>query len=105
MRMSEKLNHDQMTGFQFGLSVAGVLVAVLLFGFIVLIAYLPTRPEPVDQDLIDQRVATLAEVNSKQHALATSYGWVDQTKGVVRIPIERAMELTERDLRGGAFGE
>jgi hypothetical protein len=28
-----------------------------------------------------------------------SYGWIDQQKGVVRIPIERAMELTaERGL-------
>lgn len=89
----------------FSLSVAGIILAILMFGFIILIAYLPTRPKPVDQDLIDQRLAILAEVNSKQHSLANSYGWVDQTKGVVRIPIERAMELTERDLRGEALRE
>ena len=104
MPMSEKLNHDQMTRTQFYLSVAGTILAILMFGFIILIAYLPTRPEPVDQDLIDQRLAIL-EVNSKQHALANSYGWVDQTNGVVRIPIERAMVLTERDLRGEAVSE
>tara|TARA_Y100000588_G_C14277222_1_gene934976 strand:+ start:4915 stop:5226 length:312 start_codon:yes stop_codon:yes gene_type:complete len=103
--MSDKLNQNQMNRMHFSLSVAGIILAILMFGFIILIAYLPTRPKPVDQDLIDQRLAILAEVNSKQHSLANSYGWVDQTKGVVRIPIERAMELTERDLRGEALRE
>ncbi len=96
--MSDTVENDRPSRRQLALSVVGILGAIFMFAFIILIAYLPTRPEPVDQALIDRRLATLAEVNSEQHDLATTYGWVDQSKGIVRIPIERAMELTVRDL-------
>ena len=79
-------------------SVLGVLGAIFMFAFILLIAYLPTRPLPVDQAAIDKRLATLAEVRAAQHDLATTYGWIDKTKGIVRIPIEHAMELMVEEL-------
>lgn len=41
-----------------------------------------------------QRAKNLAELREKQNAQATSYGWVDQKAGVVRLPIGRAIELT-----------
>ena len=31
----------------------------------------------------------------------TTYGWVDKDEGIVRIPIEQAMELTLKDLNQG----
>jgi hypothetical protein len=43
------------------------------------------------------RKALLNEHRTKEHAAASSYAWVDQPKGVVRLPIERAIELTVRD--------
>lgn len=44
------------------------------------------------------RAAKLAELRAKEKALATSYGWVDEKAGVVRLPIDRAVELTIREL-------
>jgi len=44
-----------------------------------------------------ERKALLQEHRQKEHADATTYGWVDQKAGVVRLPIERAIELTVRD--------
>lgn len=41
---------------------------------------------------------TLKELHEKEAKQASSYGWVDQKAGVVQLPIERAMELTARDL-------
>jgi hypothetical protein len=46
----------------------------------------------------------LEQALAEQNQLLNSYGWVDQKTGVVRIPIDRAMELLlERGLpvRGG----
>jgi hypothetical protein len=41
----------------------------------------------------------LAEMRAEEDAILHSYGWVDQTNGVVRIPIEAAMQLVvERGL-------
>jgi hypothetical protein len=39
-------------------------------------------------------------VRAQEEAWLESYGWVDKPSGVVRIPIERAMELmVEREKR------
>lgn len=44
-----------------------------------------------------ERQALLNEHRQKERADATTYGWVDQKAGVVRLPIDRAIELTVRD--------
>jgi hypothetical protein len=35
----------------------------------------------------------LRDIRAQEEALLQSYGWVDQSTGTVRIPIDRAMEL------------
>ena len=37
-------------------------------------------------------------LQKEQTAQAGQYAWIDQSKGVVQLPISRAMELTVRDL-------
>jgi hypothetical protein len=44
------------------------------------------------------RRQALKELHEKETKQSSSYGWVDQKAGVVQLPIERAMELTARDL-------
>jgi hypothetical protein len=43
------------------------------------------------------RLEALKDLQQKSLTAATSYGWVDQQKGIARIPIDRAIELTVRD--------
>ncbi len=45
----------------------------------------------------DDRRKLLAEHRTKEQAEAASYAWLDQKAGVVRLPIDRAIELTIRD--------
>ena len=40
----------------------------------------------------------LKQLQKDSTAALTSYAWVDKNKGTVRIPVERAMELTMADL-------
>jgi hypothetical protein len=48
----------------------------------------------------------MQEMVTEQEAILNSYGWVDKEAGVVRIPIERAIELTlERGLPPQGQGE
>ena len=45
--------------------------------------------------------ADLAALRAPKHARLSSYGWIDRPSGIVRLPIERAMQLTaERGLAG-----
>lgn len=40
------------------------------------------------------RRAAYSELHEGQTSQATKYAWIDQSAGVVQLPIERAMELT-----------
>ena len=96
--MSEIENRSRTSTRQRTLLVLGILGAIFLFAIILLIAYLPTRHMPIDQVQIEERRATLGEVEAEQHRRAHTYGWVDEPNGILRIPIDRAVELTVREL-------
>ena len=54
----------------------------------------PPQPRLQENPRVDLRA-----IRAEEDKLLHSYGWVDQSKGVVHIPIERAMDiLTERGL-------
>lgn len=52
--------------------------------------------ESFDEEAIraKQRYEILAKVQEENKTLTASYAWADQAKGTVRIPVDRAMELT-----------
>jgi hypothetical protein len=52
-----------------------------------------TRPLPLEPRLQVNPAQELREMRRAEEALLTSYGWVDQEAGLVRIPIARAMEM------------
>jgi hypothetical protein len=52
----------------------------------------PVKLFPTPQLLIDEP-KTLAEIRAGEEKILKGYGWVDQQKGVVRIPVEQAMDL------------
>ena len=77
----------------------GIVLLFLFFGIFVLVLvaaaphgnnYEAKRAEAREKKLNDARNAANQELNS--------YAWVDKGKGIARIPIDRAMELTLRDL-------
>jgi len=51
------------------------------------------RQIPPDPRLQVNGPADLAAFRAKEEAELHSYGWVDREAGIVRIPIDRAMEL------------
>lgn len=78
-----------------------VILCFAAFGWLAKRIYVPHAADvqPVEGVLTPaERKALLNEQRAKEQAAATTYGWVDQSKGVVRLPIDRAIELTVRDL-------
>ena len=70
----------------------GTFAALALFAVIGAYSARMTREYPdYDQDRAVQRYITLAQVRHDEQALITGVAWVDQSKGIVRIPIEEAM--------------
>ncbi len=54
--------------------------------------YLPPRPFPAPE-LQATPLSDLEKLQSAQRARIERYGWIDQSKGLLRIPIKRAMEI------------
>lgn len=89
-------------------SVALVVVGFALFIGAVWFAFVRTRPTNLDPDVskldkteqwkfsAEGREARLKELQARV-AAADSYGVIDAKGGVVRLPIERAMELVVRE--------
>lgn len=78
-------------------SILSIFVLFVLFAVVVYYVYVPKQTGVFVGDGIhsaSQRTATLAELHAKDAEQASSYGWVDQNAGVIRLPLERAMDLT-----------
>jgi hypothetical protein len=75
------------------------LVALGLLGglFKFFDSQIPLAPQvvrlPPEPRLEQSPPRDLAEIRMAEEHLLTGYSWVDQSKGVVRIPVDRAMDL------------
>lgn len=77
-----------------------VLLCFAALGWVVRRAYLPAAHVEVKVEGVRtpaERAALLAEQRAAARAAASTYGWVDQSAGVVRLPLDRAMELTAQE--------
>jgi hypothetical protein len=77
----------------------GIMLLFALFGVIVLAIIGPApRQSGYEETRAKKRVENLKTLREEADKALTTYGWIDKNKGVARIPIERAMELTVAEL-------
>jgi hypothetical protein len=92
------------------LAVAAVFILLSVFGVLAHRVYLGSRtpapqnetPDNLGKDLAwratpEARRAYLADLRKAQAKQAQTYAWVDQKKGIVQIPIDRAMDLIVKE--------
>ena len=72
-----------------------------LFAFIVRAAWIHHQPAaPGDGIHTDaQRAKTLLDLQTKEKEAAKNYAWIDHSKGIVRLPTDRAVALTIEELK------
>jgi hypothetical protein len=82
-------------------AVVGVIASVVVFVIIVLLQVLFFSMSDAEMVRKDPGLASepLVDLINTQRADLDSYKWVDQKKGVVGVPITRAMELVLADDR------
>ena len=77
----------------------GVVCLFILFGLIVLAVIGPSpRTSDYEETRAKKRMEKLKALHEETQKDLTTYAWIDKNKGVARIPIDRAMELTVADL-------
>ena len=73
----------------------GVVLLFALFGVIVLAIIGPSpRGSNYEETRAKKRMENLKTSREDADKALNNYAWIDKNKGVVRIPISRAMELT-----------
>jgi len=80
----------------FKLTVYGVVIAAGFFVMFYLVrsAYHEYNPPPVNRARALERAKVRNELTTKAISNLTTSGWVDQAKGIVRLPIARAIQMT-----------
>ncbi|MFI5335233.1 MAG: hypothetical protein ACHQ5A_00480 [Opitutales bacterium] len=94
-----------------GLTAVVVIAAALLFAVVVHRFYHPApavaprgnaTPEDFSEDVRwkmtpEGRARRLADLRGHEYGEATTYAWIDRPAGIVRLPIDRAVELIVRE--------
>ena len=98
-----KITPIVLTGLGLALSVA--IVGVVVFGIFHYLGAHPAssaRPNPMSADdsqvppapqIAEHPAIEIQQLHDQEDRVLSTYGWTDKKAGVVRIPIDRAMEL------------
>ena len=89
-------------------SVAAVFAGFALFLLLVYLARQPEGPVQVEPEKIPEeerwkftnegRAQHLAGLRAHEQQQATTYAWIDRPRGVVQLPLDRAMALTVQEI-------
>jgi cytochrome c len=77
----------------------GLVMILLFFGLSLFLVVARQTIPTVDENRSEQRLKILSDLNAENEKILYQYRWIDKSKGVVGIPIGRAMDLVLIDLR------
>jgi hypothetical protein len=80
----------------------GFLIACLLFSATVVMVKWSVPVPAIDADRAAVRAKALAEIRAAGSQALNHPGWIDENRGLMRLPIEVAMQITEREWRDPA---
>src|SRR5882672_11175990 len=61
-----------------------------------------TQPAPVGANRVEERYKFLQEQRAADARALSEYDWQDKDKGIVRLPVQRAVELTVQEWQNPA---
>ena len=70
----------------------GFASAVVFFVILTAIARFSINVPPIDVDRGAERAKALATIRTNEDKSLTTLGWADQSRGLVRIPIDQAIQ-------------
>jgi len=79
-----------------------VVIVCLIFAALVWKTRQYTTPPALGAERAAERAKALAELRAAETDALQNVGWIDQSKGLVRIPIAEAMKLTEKQWQNPA---
>jgi len=80
------------------LALASFLGFILFVGFVFVMLGVGSARPTFEMKRAQERLEKLKVHQARDKELLETYGWVNESAGIPRLPIERAMELTVQDL-------
>jgi hypothetical protein len=80
----------------------GILGSFLIMAALVWAMRYYTRPAPLGEDRIAVRLKALGELRAQEAEELSTYAWLDQAKGIVRLPIAEATKIALREWQNPA---
>ncbi|MGA2030339.1 MAG: hypothetical protein ABSG87_09740 [Verrucomicrobiota bacterium] len=74
-------------------AVIGFIVASLIFIALVVVVKFSLKVPDIDADRGTERARDLSEIRAAETTALENAGWIDEQRGIVRLPIETAIEL------------
>ena len=75
-------------------SAISIVGTFLIVALLVLAMRHYTQPTPVGANRVEERYKFLQDQRAADAKALNEYDWMDKDKGIVRLPVQRAMELT-----------
>ena len=101
--MNETQHQLEPPGQRVGMAyLIGIVGALVIIGVLSWAMYNYMQPEPLGKNRREERAKALAEVRAYNNDQLNNVGWVDQTKGLVRLRIQDAMNIVEREWQNPA---
>jgi hypothetical protein len=73
-------------------AVPGFIIASLIFIALAIVVKFSVRVPAIDADRNAARAKALAEMRATEDKSLNAAGWIDQSRGIVRLPIDTAMQ-------------
>jgi hypothetical protein len=77
----------------------GFIVASLIFIALVVMVKFSVHVPAIDADRAATISKALFEIRTNELVSLNNAGWIDKSRGIVRLPIETALQLAERNWR------
>ncbi|HEY5296906.1 MAG TPA: hypothetical protein VIK59_03185 [Verrucomicrobiae bacterium] len=78
-------------------AVVGFMAASVIFIALVVIVKFSVKVPAIDADRAATISKALFEIRTNEIASLNNTGWVDQQRGIVRLPIDTAIQMVERN--------
>ena len=75
-------------------TATGFIIASLIFIVLVIAVKFSVHVPAIDADRNAARAKALAEIRATEEKSLANPGWIDQSRGIVHLPIETAMQVT-----------
>lgn len=77
--------------------IIGATLALVSAGFFAYVSFESNRPDAPGSDRMAERLSNLKSLKEKESIALNQYRWIDEDKGVVGLPIGKALAITAEE--------